>query len=69
MASHTTISPEEAADRLAIRELIDACATARTGVTPRARWLCSPKTSGSSCSWTRLSRNRELRLLSAGRTR
>jgi SnoaL-like domain len=26
MASHTTISPEEAADRLAIRELVDAYA-------------------------------------------
>ena len=32
--------------------------TARAGATPRARWRCSPPTPGTSCSWTRLPRNR-----------
>jgi hypothetical protein len=44
MAIHRSISPEEAADRLALRELVDAhahCADRRDA--KKAKWLYSPK--------------------------
>ena len=39
MTSHATISPQEAADRLAIRELIDAYAHCADRRDAKAGWL------------------------------
>ena len=52
MASHTTLSPEEAADRLAIRELFDAYAHCADTATPRDRRPSSRPTPGSPSAWT-----------------
>jgi hypothetical protein len=50
MSKHVAISPQEAADRLAIRELIEAYAIALIAATRKARWLCSPPTLTSWCT-------------------
>jgi hypothetical protein len=50
MSQHVTISPEEAADRLAIRELVELTHTAPTAAMRRGRWLSLPQTPISSCT-------------------
>ena len=50
MGKHIRISPEEAADRLAIRELVEAYAHALTAATRRVKWLSLPKTLTSWCT-------------------
>ena len=52
MTFPTSMSPEEAADRLAIRQLIDAYAHCADGGTPRGRWLSSQPTRFLRSSWT-----------------
>jgi hypothetical protein len=44
MSRHTPISPQEAADRLAIRELIEAYAHCADRRDAKVRCLSSPKT-------------------------
>jgi hypothetical protein len=49
---HSEITATEGADRLAIRELVDAAMRiALTGATPRGRSRSSPRTRTSSCTW------------------
>jgi hypothetical protein len=50
MAVHDELSPAEAADRLAIRELFDAYAHCADRPTPRARRRSSPLTPASRCT-------------------
>jgi len=50
MTKHVAISPEEAADRLAMRELVEAYAHCADRRMPRARWLSSPRTPTSWCT-------------------
>jgi len=50
MNKHVAISPEEAADRLAIRELVEAYAHCADRRDAKGRWPCSPPTLISSCT-------------------
>jgi hypothetical protein len=50
MSKHVAVSPEEAADRLAIRELVEATPVAPIAAMRKARWLCSPPTAISWCT-------------------
>ncbi len=44
MTKHLALSPSEAADRLAIRELVEATRTVPIVAMQKVRWLSSPKT-------------------------
>ena len=50
MTKHTTVSPQEAADRLAIRELVEPMRTAPIVAMRKARYLCLPQTLTSWCT-------------------
>jgi len=43
MAKHTTVSPNEAADRLAIRELVEAYAHCRKAIVEAVRRITQPR--------------------------
>jgi hypothetical protein len=50
MSKHTAISPGEAADRLAIRELVDAYEVCADAATRKARWRSLLRTPTSWCT-------------------
>jgi hypothetical protein len=50
MTKHASISPEEAADRLAIRELVGPTHTPPIVAMQKVKWLSSPRTLISWCT-------------------